>query len=366
MASSRVLGRDSDDDPECGRASGQAVRQSDTLPQSGSSSDSLLTKGSCSPKHRLSAESALAEREARNLLPMGNRLSAKAQSDEQHALRDLCSMEQSMAHRSSAESALEEQADYTPMTNAMDDVDSQASKSEQEADQAALITMVRERPTANEETGETTSEEEQHDRSHDERLHRRVSRRTGPLHAQGNELVLFQAESLAGSSITASDSEKSEAVKIRVPSSSSANSLLDQSRTKAAHMSAAAAAQDHDLEVDRDLGESSEDEEKAQGCHEHQDARTPNRLALSDEIENDIQSRHGLHLPCTEESTIEYENTPQAPNQGPLQSKLKVKLWTRSLKRPGQPWPTKPISPSPTPLTARQLKILAFTMMKIW
>ena len=193
------------------------------------------------------------------------------------------------------------------MTNVMADADSQASLSEQETDQGALITMVRERSTVQESDGET-SDEEQHDRSHDGQLHRRVSRRTGPIHSQGNELALRRTESPAGSSITASDSEKSEAVDQRVPSNSSGDSLVDQSRDKAAH------TPDGDLEGGRDQGESSEDEDRAQGGYEHHDARTPTRLALTnDDKQRASQSQISTQQQqsCTEDSslnsTINYE-----------------------------------------------------------
>jgi hypothetical protein len=153
--------------------------------------------------------------------------------------------------RLSAESALEEQADYSPMTRTMVDEDSQASQSEQETAQSAPQTMEGGRSSVYEQIGDTTSEEEQHGRSHDERLHRRFSRTTRNLHVQGHELMPYQPESLAGSSITSSDSEESDAANKRVPSDSSADLLLDQSQTNATR------TRDHDLGKDRDLGESS-------------------------------------------------------------------------------------------------------------
>ena len=97
-------------------------------------------------------------------------------------------------YRLSAESALEEQADYSPMTDAMVDEDSHASQSEQETAQSALRTMEGERSAVYEHTGDTTSEEEQHGRSHDERLHRRFSSRTRNLHAHRYEVMSYQPE----------------------------------------------------------------------------------------------------------------------------------------------------------------------------
>ena len=67
MADTGALVTCSDGEPEHSRGSGRQVRQSNPPLRSRSPSDSSLENGSCSPKHRLSAEvlslSALSERQ---------------------------------------------------------------------------------------------------------------------------------------------------------------------------------------------------------------------------------------------------------------------------------------------------------------